>query len=82
MWFFTKTATDSYLDARFAEGDVLVFGNESQGLPPSLLEAHRERLLRIPIRAQARSLNLSNAVGIVSFEALRQLGGAVDRKVN
>ena len=52
MWFFTKTATASYLDARFAEGDVLVFGNESLGLPPSLLEAHRERLLRIPIRAQ------------------------------
>jgi tRNA (cytidine/uridine-2'-O-)-methyltransferase len=76
MWFFTKTATASYLDAKFAEGDVLVFGNESQGLPPSMLETHRERLLRIPIRPQARSLNLSNAVGIVSFEALRQLGAA------
>jgi tRNA (cytidine/uridine-2'-O-)-methyltransferase len=45
-------------------------------LPPSLLEPNRERLLRIPIRQQARSLNLSNAVGIVTFEALRQLGGA------
>jgi tRNA (cytidine/uridine-2'-O-)-methyltransferase len=73
-WFFSKTGTASYLDARFTTGDVLVFGNESQGLPPSLLEPSGQRLLRIPIRPQARSLNLSNAVGIVTFEALRQLG--------
>jgi tRNA (cytidine/uridine-2'-O-)-methyltransferase len=75
-WFFTKAAATSYLDAHFAAGDVLVFGNESQGLPASLLEANRERQLRIPIRPEARSLNLSNAVGIVTFEALRQLGVA------
>jgi len=73
-WFFSKTGTASYLDARFASGDVLVFGNESQGLPQSLLKQGGRRLLRIPIRPQARSLNLSNAVGIVTFEALRQLG--------
>jgi tRNA (cytidine/uridine-2'-O-)-methyltransferase len=71
-WYFTKTAERSYTDASFEHGDVLVFGAESDGLPPSLLEANRERLLRIPIRPQARSLNLSNAVGIVTFEALRQ----------
>lgn len=73
-WFFSKTATASYLDAQFATADVLVFGNESQGLPPSLLESAGSRLLRIPVRPQARSLNLSNAVGIATFEALRQLG--------
>ncbi|MGD9722331.1 MAG: tRNA (cytidine(34)-2'-O)-methyltransferase [Pirellulales bacterium] len=73
LWFFSKTATASYLDSQFAPGDALVFGNESQGLPPSLIEEHRERLLRIPIRGEARSLNLSNAVGIVTFEALRQI---------
>lgn len=73
-WYFTKTATQSYTEARFEKDDVLVFGAESDGLPPSLLEANRERLLRIPIRPQARSLNLSNAVGIVTFEALRQWG--------
>ncbi|HEX3725551.1 MAG TPA: tRNA (cytidine(34)-2'-O)-methyltransferase, partial [Pirellulales bacterium] len=72
-WLFTKTADASYLDAPFAAGDVLVFGSESQGLPPSMLESHAQRLLRIPIRPQARSLNLSNAVGIVTFEALRQM---------
>jgi len=71
-WFFSKSAQRSYCDARFVPGDVFVFGNESQGLPPSLMEANAERLLRIPIRSQARSLNLSNAVGIVTFEALRQ----------
>jgi tRNA (cytidine/uridine-2'-O-)-methyltransferase len=72
-WYFTKTASRSYLEARFSQGDVLVFGNESQGLPPSLLERQADRTLRIPIRPQARSLNLSNAVGIVTFEALRQI---------
>ena len=72
-WFFSKTARASYLDARFTAGDVLVFGNESQGLPATMLESNADRLLRIPIRPEARSLNLSNAVGIVTFEALRQL---------
>jgi tRNA (cytidine/uridine-2'-O-)-methyltransferase len=71
-WFFSKSAERSYSNERFVPGDVFVFGNESQGLPPSLMQANAERLLRIPIRPQARSLNLSNAVGIVTFEALRQ----------
>jgi tRNA (cytidine/uridine-2'-O-)-methyltransferase len=75
FWYFTKTATVCYTAATFEKGDVLVFGAESSGLPASLLEANPQRLLRIPIRPQARSLNLSNAVGIVTFEALRQWGG-------
>jgi tRNA (cytidine/uridine-2'-O-)-methyltransferase len=74
FWFFTKTAGRSYVDVHYAQGDVLVFRSESQGLPLSLLEAHPGRLLRIPVRAEARSLNLSNAVGIATFEALRQRG--------
>ncbi len=76
FWYFTKTAERSYTDVRFAAGDVLVFGAESQGLPPSLLETGGQQLLRIPIRPEARSLNLSNAVGVVTFEALRQFGAA------
>src|SRR5215213_2120570 len=63
-WVFTKGATVSYEAVTFSPGEVLVFGSESQGLPASLLGEHRERLLRIPIRAQVRSLNLSNAVAI------------------
>jgi tRNA (cytidine/uridine-2'-O-)-methyltransferase len=71
-WFFTKTATRLYTDVAYQQGDVVVFGSESNGLPPSLLEPNRDRSLRVPIREQVRSLNLSNCVGIVAYEALRQ----------
>jgi tRNA (cytidine/uridine-2'-O-)-methyltransferase len=73
-WIFSKTATKSYATVEFAAGDVLVFGSESQGLPKSLLDEHREQALRIPIRPQVRSLNLSNSVAIVLYEAARQMG--------
>jgi len=72
MWLFTKTAERLYTEVAFEKGDILVFGSESQGLPPTLLAEHAERQLRIPIRPQVRSLNLSNAVGIVTYEALRK----------
>jgi tRNA (cytidine/uridine-2'-O-)-methyltransferase len=72
FWYFSKTAERSYTEARLAEGNVIVFGSESQGLPPQMLSENAAHALRIPIRPQARSLNLSNAVGIVTFEALRQ----------
>ena len=71
-WLFTKTAERSYTSVAYQHGDVLVFGNESQGLPPSLLRQNSEQRLRIPIREQVRSLNLSNAVAIVAYEAQRQ----------
>jgi tRNA (cytidine/uridine-2'-O-)-methyltransferase len=72
FWFFTKTATRNYTTVGFERGDVLVFGSESKGLPPSLLQANTDRALRIPIRLAVRSLNLSNAAAIVLYEALRQ----------
>ena len=71
-WYFTKTATASYTGAAFERGDVFVFGSESQGLPPSLLAENRDRCLRVPIRSEVRSLNLSNTVAIITFEARRQ----------
>ena len=71
-WFFTKTAQRSYTDASFSENDVLVFGSESRGLPPSILENHADRCLRIPIHENARSLNLSVAVAVAAYEARRQ----------
>ncbi|HTQ39009.1 MAG TPA: tRNA (cytidine(34)-2'-O)-methyltransferase [Pirellulales bacterium] len=71
-WLFTKTATQIYTDVKFERGDILVFGGEAYGLPRSLLDAHRDRTLRIPIREQVRSLNLSNSVAIAAYEALRQ----------
>ncbi len=72
MWFFTKTARRPYTDAPFESDPILVFGSESTGLPPSLLQAHPDRCLRIPIHANARSLNLSVSVAVAAFEAQRQ----------
>ncbi|HEX4144811.1 MAG TPA: tRNA (cytidine(34)-2'-O)-methyltransferase [Pirellulales bacterium] len=77
FWFFSKSASRVYHQVAFQRGDVLVFGNESQGLPDSMRAAAGESLLGIPIRPQVRSLNLSNAVAIVLYEALRQ-GFAVE----
>ena len=74
IWFFTKHAARAYTEAAFAPDDVFVFGSESRGLPPSLLKAHPNRCLRIPIAAQARSLNLSVSVAVAAFEAIRQGG--------
>jgi tRNA (cytidine/uridine-2'-O-)-methyltransferase len=74
-WLFTKTAEKAYTDAPFRPADVLVFGGESAGLPPSILDSYPDRRLRIPIRPQVRSLNLSNAVAVAAYEAQRQWGG-------
>lgn len=64
-----------YADARYAADDAFVFGAETSGLPQALLEEFApERRLRLPMRAGSRSLNLSNAVAVVVFEAWRQLG--------
>lgn len=71
-WLFTKRASRSYAKVRYVEGDVLVFGSESAGLPDSLLAGNEDYQLRIPTRPQVRSLNLSNAVAVASYEALRQ----------
>jgi tRNA (cytidine/uridine-2'-O-)-methyltransferase len=72
LWFFSTRASQTYTGAAFELGDGLVFGPESRGLPLSWLEARPDRALRIPIRPEARSLNLSNSVAIGLFEALRQ----------
>ena len=74
QWLFTKKAERSYLDAEFARGDVLVFGSESRGLPDELLAERPDHQLRIPTRSDVRSLNLSNAVAVACYEALRQWG--------
>jgi tRNA (cytidine/uridine-2'-O-)-methyltransferase len=73
IWLFTKTAERSYLEPHFQEGDAFVFGSESQGLPKSLLLEDASRTLRIPIRSEVRSLNLSNSVAVAAYEALRQI---------
>ncbi|GIW40148.1 MAG: tRNA (cytidine(34)-2'-O)-methyltransferase [Candidatus Binatia bacterium] len=72
-FFFSARASRSYLEVSYRPGDWLVFGKESSGLPPALLERNRERVFRIPVLTErVRSLNLANAVAIVVYEALRQ----------
>jgi len=75
-WFaLTTTAQRSLYDCAFAAGDVLVFGRETSGLPAGILaEFEPDFRLRIPMRPGVRSINLSNAVAIVVYEAWRQLG--------
>ena len=72
-WCLTIKAPRHYTEARFEDGCYLLFGKETKGLPEDLLNEHYDECVRIPMRAEARSLNLSNAVAITVFEALRQL---------
>jgi tRNA (cytidine/uridine-2'-O-)-methyltransferase len=72
---FTTRATRCYADARFADGDALLFGRETAGLPDDVLETVPPALrLRFPMQPHNRSINLSNAVAIAVYEAWRQLG--------
>ena len=73
-WFLTTKGTTSHWDAAFQAGDFLIFGCETRGLPESLLAAHHDRLLRIPMQEDAtRSLNLATSAAVVLYEAWRQI---------
>ena len=72
LHFFTTKSSRVYADASYGEGDYLVFGKETRGLPNELLLAHPAACVRIPMREDARSLNLSNSVAIAVYEGLRQ----------
>jgi tRNA (cytidine/uridine-2'-O-)-methyltransferase len=75
LWFVESGGPRVYTQVQFEPNDFLVFGRETAGLPRQLLEENRDRWLRIPMfNAEARSLNLSNCVALVLFEALRQQG--------
>jgi tRNA (cytidine/uridine-2'-O-)-methyltransferase len=75
LWFVESNGPRLYTEAQFAREDYLVFGRETAGLPKPLLAENRSRWLRIPMfNPKARSLNLSNCVALVLFEALRQQG--------
>lgn len=75
LWFIESGGPKLYTEARYAPDDYIVFGRETAGLPKKLLEENRERWLRIPMfNKKSRSLNLSNCVALVLFEALRQQG--------
>src|SRR5215475_8657765 len=73
IWFIESGGPRLYTDARYGVDDYLVFGRETAGLPKTLLAEHQDTWLRIPmLNPKARSLNLSNCVALVLFEALRQ----------
>ena len=73
LWLIENPAPRLYTTARFADGDCLLFGNESHGLPHSIRERYADRMLDIPMLTDAvRSLNLATSAGIVLYEALRQ----------
>ena len=74
LWLATTKAPRSYAEADLRGEVTLMFGKETAGLPAWLREKYRERCIRIPMRDEARSLNLSNSVAILAYEALRQQG--------
>jgi tRNA (cytidine/uridine-2'-O-)-methyltransferase len=77
LWCVEQGGAKVYSEARFSPDDFLVFGRETAGLPKAILEAYRDRWLRVPMfHPEARSLNLANCVALVLFEALRQQGFA------
>lgn len=72
LHLFTGHASRSYADVSYGADAYLVFGRESRGIDPAILQAHADRCVRIPMREGLRSLNLSNSVAIGAYEALRQ----------
>ena len=71
--FLTRKSSRVYWEERFEEGDHLVFGRETKGLPESLLAMNAQYCMKIPMRPEARSMNLATSAGIVLYEAIRQL---------
>ncbi|MEY8001151.1 tRNA (uridine(34)/cytosine(34)/5-carboxymethylaminomethyluridine(34)-2'-O)-methyltransferase TrmL [Clostridium sp. Mt-5] len=74
FYFSTTHGKNFYYDAKFKDGDFIVFGRETCGLPDEIRDSDPERCIRVPmIKTSTRSLNLSNTVAVVAYEALRQL---------
>jgi len=79
--YFSANATRDLSEAPFAWNSVLVFGNETDGMPARILEKHPERCFRIPMPGEVRSLNLANAVSVVLYEGLRRIGAPVPEEL-
>lgn len=73
FWFYSTKAKNVHSDVKYKDGDFLVFGKETKGLPEDLLKKYYDKCVRIPMRSETRSLNLSNSVCVGVYEALRQL---------
>lgn len=73
FWYATIKAAHTHAEVQYEIGDMLVFGKETKGLPEEIVAANPDTCIRIPMIDEARSLNLSNAVAIIAYEAMRQL---------
>jgi tRNA (cytidine/uridine-2'-O-)-methyltransferase len=76
LLFFSTKGEKNFWDAPYSDNCSLIFGGESTGFPPEYREKYRERMHRIPIREDMRSLNLSSSAAVAIYEALRQIKGA------
>ncbi len=76
FWFYSTKAAKTHSDVQYREGDFLVFGKETKGLPEELLAKRYDEAVRIPMIGEIRSLNLSNSVAVAVYEGWRQLGFA------
>lgn len=80
--YFSAHATRSYLKAPYESSSALVFGNETEGMPQRIRDKYPDRLFRIPMHGAVRSLNLATAVGIVLYEAARQVNLELDPSIS
>ena len=74
FFYSTTKGINTYSEVSYKDGDYILFGKETKGLPEELLVQNKDNCIRIPMIDEARSLNLSNAVAIVAYEALKQTG--------
>ena len=74
IYYASTKAPHCYSDIKFKDGDYIMFGKETKGLPEDLLQREIDQTIRIPMGAHLRSLNLSNSVAVILYEALRQTG--------
>jgi tRNA (cytidine/uridine-2'-O-)-methyltransferase len=79
-WYFSRHARRDYREVEYAADSVFVFGSETQGLPSTICQTDDERALRIPTTDAVRSLNVSNAVAVALYEAVRQTGALQERR--
>jgi tRNA (cytidine/uridine-2'-O-)-methyltransferase len=76
FFFYTSKGRHIHSDVSYREGDFLLFGKETKGLPEEVLKSHEENCVRIPMQGEIRCLNLSNSVAVAVYEGLRQLNYA------
>lgn len=74
IYFCTTKTESNYTERKYKKGDVFIFGPESRGIPEEILEQYQKQNITIPMSSQIRSINLSNSVAIVIYEAWRQIG--------